>query len=113
MSADFVFMCEPDAILVAYFDGKGNPVPGKLSLVFVERVGRRNSGGAVARRSCCHLFFPGTGLPLDQVYSHLDFLRLPGIDHPYHLAAGFLFADLHPDYVSRLQLVSRPESLAP
>ncbi len=50
-----------------------------------------------------HFFFPGTGLALDQVYSHCNFLRLPGVDHPDHLAAGFLVADLHPDYVSRLQ----------
>jgi hypothetical protein len=38
---------------------------------------------------------------------------LPGIDHPYHLAAGFLFANLHPDYVSRLQWSLQAEELGP
>ena len=105
MSADLRLHVRAHAVLVAYFNGKGNPVPRKFSLIV--SIGRRDREGPVQRALaavCCHFLFPGAGLPFDQVYSHFDFLGLSGIDYPDDLAAGFLSPSWTADYVSRLQV---------
>ena len=91
--------------------GKGTRCRGNFRLL---SLGRRD-----ARRwlrgllGLLHLLFPGAGLPLDQVYSHFDSLRLSGIDHPYTLQRAFLSPTWTADHVSRLQLSFQAGDLGP
>jgi hypothetical protein len=75
--------------------------------------GTRSNHAVAGLLDLLHFLFPGTGLPLDQVHSHFDSLRLSGVHHPYDLAACFRVADLHCNHVSRLQLSFQTGDLGP
>ena len=111
MSADLVLMCEPTPSGSRISMGKGTLCRGNFRLVIAGRCDARC--GLWSLRARLHFLFPGTGLPLEQVHSYFDSLRLSGIDHPYDLAASFLVADLDSDHVSRLQLGFQAGELGP
>jgi len=48
---------------------------------------------------------PGTRLRFKDFYSRIDFLRLPGINHPHYLDARFLISELHPDHIAWSQVM--------
>jgi hypothetical protein len=84
-------------------------VAGKLSFIDVGRRDSRSRFGGLL--GLLHLFFPGAGLPFEQADSHFNFLRLPSIDHPDDLAAGFFVTELDADDLSRFQAALQAREL--
>ena len=101
-----------DAVLVAYFDGKGNPVPRKLSLVVARtaRLARRGSGACSV---CCISFSQGQGCPSTRFTPTSIFCACPASTTQITLQRAFLSPTWTADHVSRLQLSLQAGELGP
>ncbi len=117
ITATAVYVCRlrvhvrPHALLIADFNGKGNPLS-RETFSCLRAVGAiRETASVPADGGCSISFCQGQGCPSSMLTPTSIFCACPGIDHPYHLAAGFFVAKLHSDYVPRLQLCFQAREL--